>query len=212
MVKTETYKCQQCGTDVVRNISRGQRPKWCDRCRANVRTSQPCPICSAPVAKRARYCSRKCAQSIRPRKPKVSSKAPVDTRGPLRRAYEDKDHAGVIAAIKSMAVIDTATGCWNWSRRTKGGYPVRQIGSKSVAVHRLALESSLMKPLGTQAAHHTCANSRCVNPGHLQPVTHRENLAEMLARKAYVTRIRELEQALAALAPSHPLLSAVDIA
>lgn len=33
----------------------------------------------------------------------------------------------------------------------------------------------------------------------------------MLARKAYVSRVRELQQALAALAPSRPLLSAVDI-
>ncbi|RIS38520.1 hypothetical protein D2E60_21575 [Mycobacteroides abscessus] len=149
---------------------------------------------------------------MRPRNPRTLPKPPSDTRGPLRRAYEDKDHAGVIAAIKSMVSVDDVTECWNWSRRINDGYPVQRIGSKSVAMHRLALESSLMKPLGSQAAHHICANSRCVNPDHLQPVTHRENLAEMLARKAYVSRIRELEDALAELAPDHPLLSVVAVA
>jgi heme oxygenase len=66
--------------------------------------------------------------------------------------------------------------------------------------------------LGSQAAHHACANTTCVNPDHLQPVTHRENIAEMMARKAYVARIRELEAALTEIQPSHPLLSVIAVA
>lgn len=43
----------------------------------------------------------------------------------------------------------------------------------------------------------------------LQPVTHAQNSAEMLARQAYLARIRELEEALAVVAPTHPLLQTI---
>lgn len=62
------------------------------------------------------------------------------------------------------------------------------------------------------AGHHTCGDSRCVNPDHLQPVTHRDNTAEMLARHSYLARIAELEEALATIDPSHPLLAVVRVA
>ena len=49
----------------------------------------------------------------------------------------------------------------------------------------------------------------CVNPQHLQPVTNAANAAEMAARQGYVARIAELEAALAALDPRHPLLNRI---
>jgi hypothetical protein len=56
-----------------------------------------------------------------------------------------------------------------------------------------------------------CANSKCVNPEHLEPVTAAANMAEMLARNYLVRRIRELEQALDAIQSDHPLLAQVGI-
>jgi hypothetical protein len=56
-----------------------------------------------------------------------------------------------------------------------------------------------------------CANSACVNPDHLQPVTHRENVAEMMARQSLLARIRELEARLAEVAPGDPLLDVIDV-
>lgn len=50
------------------------------------------------------------------------------------------------------------------------------------------------------------ASPMCVNPNHLQQVTARENIAEMLARNDYVRRIAALERALAEADPQHPLL------
>lgn len=78
-------------------------------------------------------------------------------------------------------------------------------------VHRLTLEAKHRAPLGSQAAHHMCANSTCVNPDHLQPVSHNENTAEMMQRQYYVARIRELEDALASLSPEHVLLTHVGL-
>ena len=78
-------------------------------------------------------------------------------------------------------------------------------------MHRLSLEAEHGASLGSQAAHHTCANARCVNPEHLQPVTHRENMAEMLARNSYLDRIAELEEVIRELAPNHEVLNRVPI-
>jgi hypothetical protein len=48
-----------------------------------------------------------------------------------------------------------------------------------------------------------------VNPDHLQPVTHRENVAEMLTRKSYLNRIEELEARLRELSPNDALLDVI---
>lgn len=73
------------------------------------------------------------------------------------------------------------------------------------------LEAKLDAPLGTQAAHHVCANSKCINPEHLVPATNAANIAEMKARASYIARIDELEAALAQIAPSHELLRAAPV-
>ncbi|MFI9580387.1 HNH endonuclease signature motif containing protein [Streptomyces sp. NPDC052236] len=47
--------------------------------------------------------------------------------------------------------------------------------------------------------HHKCAAPACFNPDHLQLVTQRENVAEMLERNSYIKRIQELERKVRAL-------------
>ena len=88
-----------------------------------------------------------------------------------------------------------------------------RIGKRGFQVHRLILQAKHGgKPLGVQAAHHVCANTLCINPEHLQPVTHRDNTAEMLARHTYLHRIAELEEALAQIDPNHPALDRIEVA
>jgi len=99
-----------------------------------------------------------------------------------------------------------------WQGTVKDAYPAVTVAGRVRAVHRLVLEAHLGASLGTQPAHHICANSVCVNPLHLQAVTHRENVAEMLARTYLVRRIGELEAALALVAPHHTLLTEVGLA
>lgn len=152
----------------------------------------------------ARFCSFICRDLWRietgnnPHPPKIAAapkplKVKRDLRSPLRRALEDGDPDAVIAAIKADSDI-RPNGCWEWKRVIKkSGYPTVMVAGKVWPVHRLSLETSLGRPLGKQPAHHKCANSFCVNPDHLQPVTARENMAEMLARKYMESRIRDLE-------------------
>lgn len=216
-----SYECQGCGATVTRPPTRGQRPKWCDGCRGKYLKERTCSCGQTFIAPSWTTRCPDCAlirpavpgrrHSYPPRKPKPPPSPPVDQRSPLRKAYEDGSPLQVLAEIKHKCKVDP-DGCWIWQGVLKSGYAQTKVGAKTVQVHRLSLETWMQAPLGSQPAHHVCAKPACVNPMHLQPVTHRENTAEMLARQAYITRIRELEAALSDLAPEHPLLSLVPVA
>ena len=148
-------------------------------------------------------CSNQCSED---RKRKLA----LDRLPPLRKAYEANDHKGILEAIEERA-NKTKSGCWEWPHVNAYGYPIATIGGNRVLVHRLSLEAKHGASLGSQAAHHMCANARCANPEHLQPVTHRDNMAEMLARNSYLNRIAELEEAIKELAPNHEVLDRVPL-
>ena len=153
-----------------------------------------------------KYCSQVCFDIIMERATRVSD---------LNQAVRDKDFQGLVDAIQSRVEI-SGKGCWVWQGSQKfkkgGAYPVLTISNKTLQLHRVVLELKHGKPLGSQHAHHMCANNRCVNPDHLQPVTHRENMAEMLARQSFLARIRELEDRVRELCPDDPLLNVIEVA
>lgn len=74
-------------------------------------------------------------------------------------------------------VSKTAT-CWLWtgSLDAKGYGRIRPDGSRRFKrAHRIAYEF-LKGPIPEELElDHLCRNHRCVNPDHLEPVTHREN-------------------------------------
>ena len=151
----------------------------------------------------SKYCSKECVDEY-------LRQLALDSRSPLRKACEDGTPKQILEALKESAII-TEDGCWEWKNLDQSGYPRVKFGDRHIAVHRLSLEAKHNAPLGSQAAHHICANTKCVNPEHLQPVTHRENVAEMMARRAYVDRIAELEEVIKELAPGHEVLNRVPI-
>lgn len=67
-------------------------------------------------------------------------------------------------------------GCWVWNgTRTRAGYATMSVECKTVYVHRWAYEHFVGPiPKGLELDH-LCRNTRCVNPDHLEPVTHAEN-------------------------------------
>ena len=215
------YQCQRCNVFVERKPTKGQRPKWCANCRLltpSAHEERTCALCGSEFFGIGRkYCSSRCS-TVAQRKPygpqlpkQKKPRAKVGPRSPLRRALESGDGAEVIRTVLERTVA-TDSGCLEWQGRDKGGYPYVNVGARMVQVHRVVLEAKLGARLGSQAAHHMCANSRCVNPQHLQPVTHRENVAEMLTRASYLSRIAELEDALREARPDHPLLTHVKVA
>lgn len=208
--------CAWCGIEVLKHSGGGRKyGQVCsDQCRQWLAT----PHCTLPKDHWARW------HGASSRWPRITSPSEASlqrmldqaerTRSPLAVAVRDGDHSEVIRIIKSDCLV-TESGCWEWQRRLKNGYAEVWVNTglkKTLTpVHRLSLEAKHGKSLGQQAAHHMCANTRCVNPDHLQPVTHRENIAEMLERKYYIARISELEAALTAINSNHPLLKHVSI-
>lgn len=209
------WVCISCGVTAQRPRSRGQIPKWCEMCRALKRLKR-CPVCrQIKITNTAtRYCSDECLAEIRlTRRKHYPLLLPLeyDMRSPIRRSLEDQDYSMLAAIIKARSLVDEG-GCWIWQGKfNKDGYAVVRIGKPYRLVHRLSLQAKHQAPLGSQSAHHKCANTRCVNPAHLQPVTNRENVAEMLARQSYLSRIRELEKALQDVSPDHPLLGHIAV-
>lgn len=183
----------------------------CIHCRESARVTTP----------NGKYCSAACASKangLKRRRPRVvlsldeqraqRRTAQQHRRTAIRAAYEDGDSETFFCALVAQADTETCS-CWVWPRLDRQGYP--KVNNMP-ALHRAVLEMKHGAPLGSQHAHHVCANRACVNPDHLQPVTYRENTAEMLARQSYLARIRELEAALAAVDPTHPLLRVITVA
>lgn len=69
-------------------------------------------------------------------------------------------------------------GCWVWQgcRITPHGYGCLHYKGRQRAAHRVSYEHFVGPiPEGLELDH-LCRNPACVNPTHLEPVTHRENV------------------------------------
>ena len=73
-------------------------------------------------------------------------------------------------------ITESLSGCWEWlAYKTKEGYGQFGFNKKVVYAHRFAYET-LISPIPPQLEiDHLCRNPACVNPDHLEIVTHREN-------------------------------------
>lgn len=74
-------------------------------------------------------------------------------------------------------VVEQPSGCWHWNGGLNScGYGLAFYAGRSLGAHRMAWE--LFRgpiPAGLEIDH-LCRVPRCVNPLHLEPVTHRENM------------------------------------
>jgi hypothetical protein len=71
---------------------------------------------------------------------------------------------------------DEATGCWVWTAsRNAFDYGRISVNGKFVKAHRFAYELLVGPIPDGLVLDHLCRNHPCVNPGHLEPVTSREN-------------------------------------
>lgn len=71
------------------------------------------------------------------------------------------------------------TGCWMWTGSVdRGGYArIQMPGNVLESAHRMSFLAAkgYLPPLGCDLDH-LCRSRSCVNPDHLEPVTHRENI------------------------------------
>lgn len=73
--------------------------------------------------------------------------------------------------------VEKTSGCWFWTAYVdQCGYGRIQVGRTSRHAHRVAFELFVAPiPAGLEIGH-LCHVRSCVNPAHLRPMTHAENL------------------------------------
>lgn len=76
------------------------------------------------------------------------------------------------------AKVAVSDGCWLWTGATnERGYGHIVRAGRFVQAHRAAYELAGGEIPEGLVLDHLCREPRCVRPSHLEPVTHRENLA-----------------------------------
>lgn len=90
---------------------------------------------------------------------------------------------------RMWASIDKTSDCWRWTGRLDtGGYARISIAGTMTAVHRITYELVHGPiPVGLEIDH-LCRNTGCVNPDHLEAVTHRVNVLRGMAPAAQQAR------------------------
>lgn len=82
----------------------------------------------------------------------------------------------VYARLAGRIAVDASTGCWVCSGWNTGdGYAKIRVNGRCRVAHK-ALYEELVGPVPDGLLlDHRCRVRACVNPKHLEPVTHREN-------------------------------------
>lgn len=79
--------------------------------------------------------------------------------------------------IRFMAKIDRSAECWVWvAHLDRHGYGMFYVGGKMVLAHRFSYQTFVGEILPELELDHLCRNTCCVNPAHLEPVTHQMNV------------------------------------
>lgn len=69
--------------------------------------------------------------------------------------------------------------CWIWTAAVSqpDGYGRVGVGDRVMLAHRVSYTISVGPIPAQRQLDHLCRRRECVNPGHLEPVTHQENVA-----------------------------------
>ena len=85
-----------------------------------------------------------------------------------------------------LSVDHSPGGCWTWTGRTDAqGYGRAEINDETWLAHRLSYSFFVGKIPPGVVLDHTCRNTSCVNPWHLEEVTPVENTRRGAGQVAY---------------------------
>lgn len=110
---------------------------------------------------------------------------PQHSRGFCGSHYNAQRAAGLLPSRPLWTVAES--GCWLWNRKVRSdGYGVKSVDHRGeVRAHRWVYERQVGPIPDGLELDHLCGTRSCVNPAHLEPVTHTENMRrQWAARKA----------------------------
>lgn len=119
-----------------------------------------------------------------------------------REGMELKPIRGCRSNVSAGMLISEATtvgDCLLWKPEHKAAYGKVKHNGKQMLIHHVVFEHFYGELEPGSHVHHKCANSRCINPRHLERTSVAENVGEMLARKDYEAQIAHLKSKVAAL-------------
>ena len=70
--------------------------------------------------------------------------------------------------------VNKTDGCWLWTGSKSSGYGTFGMNGKTMRAHRVAWQWLVKKPIQGELDH-LCKIKSCVNPAHLEDVSHAEN-------------------------------------
>jgi hypothetical protein len=115
--------------------------------------------------------------------------------GERARARFVNGHGGAKAPFYA---VDPDTGCWVWQRNTSGlpnnRYGYLKRNGKRIKAHRFFWEQVNGPVPDGLELHHRCENRLCVNPDHLEAVTHRHNIYVSKKTKLSDEQIAEIRR------------------
>lgn len=91
--------------------------------------------------------------------------------------------------LESNSVLNSESGCIEWvGPKDRGGYGRMSLSlgertlKKTLSAHRTAYEEYVGPiPIGLEICH-SCDNRACINPRHLWPGTHKQNMEDMMLK------------------------------
>ena len=98
----------------------------------------------------------------------------------VAQAQSEQKRARLPIEVRLWDKVEIVNECWVWKgATTEYGYGKIGSGCRShptLAAHRVAYEVLIEELDPVVDLDHVCRNPRCVNPFHVEPVTHQENI------------------------------------
>lgn len=87
------------------------------------------------------------------------------------------ENAKLISEMMALVKIDQKSNCWKWKGFIeKNGYGKLSVKGKRQWAHIYFYNIFVGDVPDGLELDHVCRNHGCVNPAHLEPVTHKENM------------------------------------